>query len=788
MTSIQAIVRLFRRHSGLSLLSILTLGLGIGLATVLFSIVYGLVLRPLPFPGGDRLVAVQLEGDRIPAGRFLRWREETAAFEILAAHSSVYSYVTGTEGGTRTYAGAEISPDFFRLVDISPALGRSPTPEDSKPGAVPVAWVSHQVWQEAFGGRPDVLGQSVRISRELFTVVGVMPEGFQFPQIHGVWMPLTLSSDLAPDEGRAVEVVGRLGEGVSPAQAQEELNLRLRGMDVAPGTPAPTVRVEPFVAAHTDPTLLRTVPLMALAVLGVLLIACVNVANLFLGRILEQRHELAVAAALGASRFRLAVRTLGEILVITTLAGLLGLLLAQGGIRLFNGLMEPAGVFRTFWAQVKMEPAVALFTVPVAMLACILAAVLPWIHVLRTDPAVVLREYSAGSGHGVGPVTRGLVVAEVALACTLLILAGLMIHSVGALRAADYGFEPEDLLTARVSVAQDPDVDDERARAFFDTLAQTLETDGRLERVGFASSIPTRVSFWAPLAMEGGLEGPERIRWLVVSEGYFDALDVEILTGRLVVESEGDSEAVLVNASFAALFPGQVLLGRKVKLGGDDAPWRTVVGVVQDVTMGPLGEEESQAMVYLPLSQMPRPSMEMLVETKGDPVSLIPTLEASVRALDPLATVFYVIPMEEVLRRRHWLHEALAALFTVFGFVALTLSVVGLGGVIAVIARSRRWEYAIRLALGAEPSRILAGVLGSAVLQAGLGLGVGLGLAIGLSRIVSSRVFGVETSEPTIYVGVVLVVLLAAVLASLTPAIRAARTDPGKVLRETGSF
>lgn len=788
MTSIQAIVRLFRRHSWLSLLSILTLGLGIGLATVLFSIVYGLVLRPLPFPEADRLVAVELEDDRIPLGRFLQWQEETTSFEILVAHSSAYSYVTGTQGGTRTYGGAQISPDFLKLVEVSPEVGRPPSPDDSQPGAVPVAWISHRVWQELFEGRPDVLGQPVRISSELYTVAGVMPEGFRFPQIHDVWTPLTLSPGLAPDEGRSVNVVGRLAEGVSPTQAQEELNLRLRGMDEAPGTPAPGVRVQPFVAAHTDPTLLRTVPLMALAVLGVLLIACVNVANLFLGRILEQRHELAVAAALGASRFRLAARTLGEILAITTLAGLLGLLLAEGGIRLFNGLMEPAGVFRAFWAQVKMEPAVAFFTVPVAILACILAAVLPWIHVLRTDPAVVLREYSAGSGHGVGPVTRGLVVAEVAVACSLLILAGLMIHSVGTLLAADYGFEPEDLLTARVSVAQDPDVDDERSRAFFETLAQILEADGRVESVGFASSIPTRVSFWAPLAMEGGLEGPERIRWLVVSQGYFDALDVEILTGRMVVEGEGDSEVVLVNASFAALFPGQVLLGRKVKLGGDDAPWRTVVGVVQDVTMGPLGEEESQAMIYLPLSQMPRPSMEMLVETKGDPASLIPTVEASIRELDPLATVFYVMPMEEVLRRRHWLHEALAALFTVFGFVALTLSVVGLGGVIAVIARSRRWEYAIRLALGAEPSRILAGVLSSAVLQAGLGLGVGLVLAAGLSRIVSSRVSGVETSEPTIYVGVVLVVLLAAVLAALAPAILAARTDPRKVLRQTGSL
>lgn len=781
MNPFRALSRLFRRQPGLSLLAILTLGVGIGLATVMFSIVYGLVLRPLPFPGSDRLVAVQVEDDPIRTGRFLQWQRESRSFETLAAHSSVYAYVTGTQGGTRTYGGAEISPDLLELTGVSPILGRLPTPEDSEPGAHPVAWISHRVWQELFGERPDVLGQPVRIRREIHTVVGVLPEGFRFPQIHDVWTPLTLPYDLNAEEGEWVELVGRLRPGVSPVEAEGELRSGLRnGADV---------RVESFVPAHTDPMVRRAVPLMGLAVLGVLAIACANVANLFLVRILRQRHELAVGAALGASRWRLAARTLGEILALTVLAGALGLLLAEGGIRLFNGLMEPTGAFEAFWAEVKMEPAVALFTIPVAVLACILAATLPWMRVLRTDPSTVLREHSGGSaGRGVGRVSRGLVVAEVALACGLLVLAGLTIQSVEDLRSTDHGFDSTDLLTARVSLAQDPEVDDDRSRGFFDRLARRLEADGRVERVGFASSIPTRVSFWSPWTLEGGGDLPERIRWLVVSDGYFDALDLDVVAGRGLAETAGSSEdpkVVVVNASFAGSRAFGNPLGRKIRIGGDDAPWRTIVGIVPDVTMGQLGDEESQAMVYLPLSQNPRPSMEMLVETRGDPDSLIPTLEASVRSVEPLATVFYSMSMEEVLRRRHWLHEALATLFSVFGLVALGLSAVGLGGVVAVLARSRRREHGIRLTLGAAPSRILRGVLGSALLQTVLGLGIGWTLAVALARLVASRVFGVVTWAPGVYGGVTLALLLAGVSAAWVPAIRAARTEPREVLRES---
>lgn len=241
----------------------------------------------------------------------------------------------------------------------------------------------------------------------------------------------------------------------------------------------------------------------------------------------------------------------------------------------------------------------------------------------------------------------------------------------------------------------------------------------------------------------------------------------------------------MVNEAFAALFPsGLDPLGRKVRLGGEDGAWRTIVGVVPDVTMGPLGEQTSQAMVYLPLPQMARPSMEMLVETTGEPTFLIPMLEKTVREIEPLATVFYAMPMEEVLRRRHWLHEALATLFSVFGVVALTLSAVGLGGIVAVLARARRREHGIRIAIGALPHRGLRQVLTSALRQVGLGLLIGLALAGLLGRLVSSRVFGVELWDPAVYGSVLLVVLLAGVLAVLTPAIQAARVDPSEVLRD----
>lgn len=781
MTYARAFTRLLRRQPGLSLLAVLTLGLGIGLATVLFSIVYGLVLRPLPFPDADRLVAVQLDGGSVDAGSFRRWEEEAATFEEMAAFSMSYFFVTGTTGGTQTHAGAEVTADFLKLVRVSPVIGRPLLPEDMVPGAAPVAVISHQVWQDLLGGRADVLGQSVRINRILHTVIGVMPRHFEFPHSQGVWRPLALSGVSAPGQGPSVEVVGRLREGVETSQAEQEL-ARLAD--------AKGVNVEPFVRAHTDRRVRRALPLMAVAVLGVLLIACVNVANLFLVRVLRQRHELAVAAALGADRFRMPARILGEILGLTGLGAILGLILAQAGIWMFNAAMEPAGVFDAFWAEVKMEPTVALFTLPVAIVACALAAALPILHVLRTEPAAVLREHSGGSSSPiVGLVSRGLVLTEVALACGLLVLAGLMIESVANLRGPEEGFDSKDLLTARISIFQDAEMDADGALAFFNELTDALEADRRIERVGFATSIPTRGSFWSPLNVEGGVESsPERIRWLVVSDGFFEALDVPILAGRDIERTDIAlfPEVAIINQSFAdRFFPGRSPVGRRLRFPGDDTPWKTIVGVVPNLTMGDVDDEQSPAAVYLPLAQEPRSSMEAVLEvTHGEPASLIPTLESKVTEVEPLATVFYAMPMDEVLRRRHWLHEALATSFTVFGLVALVLSAVGLGGIVAVVARSNRRAHGIRLALGASPGRILSAVLRSALLQATIGLGIGLILAAFLARWISSQVFGVEAWEPTVYGGVVLVLLVTTILAVLAPAIRAAKTEPKEVLRE----
>lgn len=781
MSYVRAFFRLLRHQPGLSLAAILTLGLGIALATTLSGIVYGLLLRPLPFPDADRLVAIRIEGGAIDAGRFRQWEEHAAAFENLAAYSMSYFFVTGTTGGTQAHPGAEITLGFLDLLPVSPSRGRLFLPEDMVPGAAPVALVSHRVWHELFGGRPDILGQPLRINRELHTVVGVMPRGFAFPHSQEVWRPLILPSGVAPGQGPSVEVVGRLRQGTTISQAAKSLNR---------WEESPRVRVEQFVDAHTDPRVRRALPLMGMAVLGILLIACVNVALLFLVRVLRQRHELAVAAALGAGRLRLPMRTVTEILGITGLGTLVGLGLAQGGIRLFQASMEPAGVFEPFWAQVQLDPAVVGFTLLIAVAASLLAAALPILHIQRTDPAAILREYSAGgSSRGVGRLSRALVLVELVLACSLLVPAGLMVVSVHELRGDVEGFDAEDLLTARVSIFQDEEAAGDGSLSFFQELTETLEADRRVERVAFASSIPTRGSFWSPLVVEGSVEAtPERVRWLVVSDGLFEALDVPILVGRGLAKTDIAlfSNVAVVNTSFAdRFFPGQSSIGRRFQFPRDEAPWITIVGVVPDLVMGDVGDAQGQAAVYLPLAQNPRSSMEMVIEaTSSRPASLISTLETSVAEIDPLATVFFTRPMDEVLHRRHWLHEALAAVFSVFGVVALLLSAVGLGGIVALAARSRRREYGIRLALGARPTGIVGNVLRSAALQTAVGLGIGLMLAVAIARLVASRVFGVDAWEPAVYLGVIVALFVATTSATLVPAIRAARTSPSEVLRE----
>lgn len=788
-------LRLLRREPGLSLLCVLTLSLGIALCTTLFSILQGVIFRPLRVEGGDRLYSIGLnrpfgEGSSwlVDPALFAAWRERQGAVEHLAAFRMHYAFVSG-DHGTRTYGAAEVTPEFFELLGVTPLVGRTFEPGE---GEDPVALVSSQVWRDLFEGDAPVIGASLVIDRQPRTVVGVLPADFAFPVNQHVWLPARLPSSVTPGTEEPVLVIGKLRPGTSRGQARDELTAaitvapELRKLRQGEGT---KVAIEPYVVAHTDQRFRLAATPMLGAVLGVLLIACSNVTVLFLARAVRRSRQAAIAVAVGATRSRLVAQVFVESLVLSLLGGAVGLALAGGGVALFNRIMEPSDFLQGFWIDVRLDPQAVLFVLALTVLTAVLAGILPALWVSATDPGRALRGGGTGgiSGRSASRKGRALVIAELAVTCALLIAAALMAQTIFSLRSVDPGFDEHGVLTGRVSIAQRPNSDPASSLRFFRELDARLERLPNVRRVAFASTMPTRGSFWGDVEIEGGQDAePQRTRWLVVSPGFFDVFDVGLIEGRDFEPIDIlTPEVAIVNQTFADRFmDGDHVLGRRLRLQHvREGRWFAVVGVVPDLLMGTVGDKRSEAAVYLPHMALPRASMEVAVKTHGSPISIARVLEREVADTDPLATSFYIMTMEEILNRRHWVYDAFARLFAVFGLVAFALSTIGLYGTLSYNSRSRLREYGVRLALGARPIDLLRGVVQMALVQVGIGLLLGIVLAALLAKLLSTLLFGVTPWSLSAYVLVAALMFGAGLAAAIRPARRAARTDPTAVLR-----
>jgi predicted permease len=797
--------RLLARQPGSTAVVVATFALGIGLSGTMFCLVHG-ASRQLPFPDPSRLVHLErsipsqgLPGVEAPIHDVLDWSARQRSLEGLAAFHTGGADLSGAGLPPERYRAAFVSAGALPLLRVEPLLGRGFQPGEDAPGAEPVALLGYAVWRGRFGGDPGVVGRPVRIDGRAVTVVGVMPEGFRFPLREDLWLPLRIDALALPrGEGRLLEVFGRLRRGVSLDQARRDLDGVARQLAAEhPETNAGVgIAIKPYVEEFVPREVRGLLWTMLGAVLGVLLVACANVANLILARALLRGQEMAVRAALGAGRGAIARQVLVEALLAAA-AGLVGgLVFAGAAVALFRSAV--AATDPPFWVQFRLDVPALAWSAGAALVAALLAAWVPALQAAGQDPGEVLRGAGrGGSGFRMGRAVRALVVGEIAVTLALLAAAGLMIRTISNLRALDYGFPPAEVLTARLELPAADDPTGEARRRFAAELLGRLEALPGVRGAALTSHLPVTPAGATRLAVEGRAAArPEDLpvaRQVAVSPGFLATLGLAPLAGRgFGGEDREDGLAVaLLDAGLAArLFPrspgvpGKSAVGRHVRIGDGRRwePWRAIVGVVPDLYPAGPGVRDAGG-VYIPLAQSDAADLHLMLRPAGAPLASAGAVRREVRGLDPGLAVGSVATLAEVIRRETWHYGVFGTLFLVFGGAALFLAAVGLGGVMAFAIARRTHEIGVRRAMGAGTGAIGRLVLGQAGTQVAAGLALGLVLALPLARAIRFVLFGVEPWDAPTFLGIAAVLVAACFAACLLPLARAVRIDPAAALR-----
>lgn len=794
--------RQLRRNPTFTAVVVVTLALGIGANTAIFSVVDGILLRPLPFPDSHELVNVWSDVTRRggPDDEWLSYanyhdlRESSRTLGALGAWGGLRPTWTDPEQPRQLLAARVTEGMFSRVLDVSPALGRTFAPRDDEPDAPPVALLSHAFWETAFGADPSVLGRNLTLNERPVEVIGVMPEGFRppfYPDAH-LWMPVAADVTQAADRrgGFSWRAVGRLAGNASLEAARAELGEL--GARLEREYPESNTDMTFTAVALRDDLVAeaRTGLLVLLGAVGfVLLVACVNVANLLMARASARGSELALRSALGAGSGRLTRQLLTESLALALLGGAAGVAVAFLGTDLLVSL-APDGTPRL--DEVAVDGRVLVFTAVITVAAGLGFGLVPALRAGGRDLHAALREGGRGGLGTAGSRLRGaLVSGQVALALVLLVGAGLLIQSLDNLRTADLGFRPEGVVTAQINFPPTRYRDAESRMEFYRALEEGLDALPGVESVGSTSTVPLTgfdgdISFnveGRPLSEPGRYDAA----WLrQVTPGYFGTMGIEIVVGRGFEPTDGPDAGpvVIVNETLAQrFFPNESPVGRRVNLGSPEDPnWRVIVGVAGDIRNFGIREGSRNAM-YLPYFQATAGYVFPAVRSSGPPESVGPGIRRVVAELDPSLAVARVRAMEELVRAEVAPDRFVSVLLSLFAGLALVLAVVGLYGVVSYGVQRRLREMGVRMALGAGGSRIGALVVGRTLALVGVGLVLGIGAAVALSGLVERLLFGVSGTDPRTYAGVALVLGAAGLAAAALPAVRAARLDIVRVLQ-----
>jgi putative ABC transport system permease protein len=802
--------RSLRKAPSTTLIVVLTLALGIGANVAIFSVINGVILKPLEYPQPGELVLITSQFPTLGFDQFwisppeyMEYREWNESFTEVGGYRVGEVSVVGSDQPLRVRAGNVTAP-FFRVMGVEPLLGRVFTEEEDLPGAEPVVVLSHELWQNALGGDESWIGRRLDVNGEPSTVIGVMPPGFDVEEERvEVWVPVGLDPANRQNRGsHFLYLVGRLKQGVDLAAARSELDTliaswkdRVGGDTHVPNPEFHRLQIEPLheeVVGDTRPALMALLG----AVAFVLLIACANVANLMLARSEERQRELAIRNSMGASRWRLVRLLLLESVLLALLGAVLGVVVGQLGLQALLAA-SPDSLPRT--DDVTLDPVVLGFALLLAVGTGLLFGLAPALQIRVLRLFSVLKEggqRASASGSRLW-LRRGLVVTEMALAVGLVVASGLMLRSLDRLLEVDAGFDPEGLVTFRLYLPASSYADGVATTAFFDRLFASLDELPGIEAVGAASGLP-------PLrdvnANDMEFEGIERTEegpphnidyWQFASASYLETMGIDVLEGRGFEPRDGAESPMvaLVNQKAAETWwPDQSPIGRRMRPGGfDDGPWFTIVGVVEDVKQRGLDAEAGTESYFLQsqvstVGFVPR-TMNVLVRTGLPLDSIADELRRRVWSIDPALPVASLQSMEEVFGTSIARSRFLTLLISIFGVLALALAAIGIYGVMSYAVAERAQELGIRIALGADRRRILRLVLEQGLVLVLVGLVVGVGAALGLSRLLDTLLYGVDAADPATYAAVLGLLGLVALVACAVPALRATRVDPLTVLR-----
>ena len=801
--------RILLRNPGFSVTVILLLALGIGANTAIFSVVDAVLLRPLPYQDPSRIMQIWhvppaksfpgLSLFSVSPANYLDWRSMNHSFEDMAAFGGARFNVGGKERPESIQA-APVAPGFFSILRVQPILGRGFTPDDDRPGHGHVVVLGNTLWRERYGADPAVIGQKIVLDGEPYTILGVMPPKFKYPSWAQLWTPLAWT-----DEKRAVRgnhnylVIGRLKPGIDIRAAQAELSaISTRLEQLYPeddkGWGAKILTLREQTVGDVRPALL----LLLGAVGFVLLIACANVANLVLGKILARKKEIAIRSALGATRFAILRQVLAETVLLSLAGGALGLFLASFGTKLIVKFLADR---LPRFAEITLDGSVLAFTAFLALFSGVLAGILPALRFTKADVNEALKQGQNRGSSDSGSKTRGLlVVSEVALSLVLLVGAGLMVRTLYQLSNVRPGFDANGQLTMTVSIPSNKFTTPVAYIAFFERVLEQVRATPGVDSAAVIDDLPMGDGgSHQPVSIEGQpvvpmADQPE-VDVRLISPGYLRTMRIPLLSGRDLTDSDvaGRTPTVLISESMAKRFwPNENPLGKHLTMTFYPGVAREIVGVVGNVKLDSLDETRPTETIYWPLDQTFAPPgepwrsfpMSLTVRTSIDPMSAVSAVTAAVHQVDPETPVTEVLTMNQLISNSLSPQRSNMLLLAAFAGLALVLTAVAIYSVLSYAVRRRVREIGIRMALGASHADVLKMVLADGMKPILLGVGIGFAVALALGRVVSSLIYGVRPTDPLTFATVASLLIAVGVLATIVPAYRATRVEPVRTLRD----
>ena len=789
-------VRVLLKSYAFTFVVVLTLALGIGANTAIFSFANGILLRPLPYPQSDRLAVIdetfKREEGPMPVSypNFLDWREQNTVFEDVAVHFGTTRFALSGAGEPVEIRGSRITHGLMEILRISPQLGRTFTAEEDRPEQDAVVILGYELWQKNFGGDPNILGKQIVLSNRSRTIVGVMPRGFRFPEISELWVPLALTPQMFTRTDHGLTSIARLKDGVTLGQAQSEMdNIAARIEQQNPVTNEG--RGVKITSLRDDLSgSYREALLILLGVVGfVLLVACVNVANLMLARATARQKEFALRAALGASRWRIVRQLLVESLLLAVAGGALGFALSLWALHL---LLSAIPIQLPFWMDFSIDFRVLAFSLGITLLTAIIFGAIPALQTSRVDLNDTLKEGGRGAIGFRGRSRSMLVVTEIALSLVLLVGAGLMIQSFMRLRQVNIGLDAKNVFTAMVILPRAKYREPQQRITFFKQLVERVRGLPGVESAGATGTLPLNGNNWGrSLTVEGypvlRVGQAPSIQHTVVTPGYFRTMGITLLAGRDFADTDtADAlKVTIVDDRLARHYwPNESAIGKRIRFGPpeNNEPWHTIIGVVKSVRHERV-QSDTEESVYLSHLEIPVANLTVVARTTSDPHDVTAAVRREVAQLDPDQPISEIATMEEVIAESIWQPRLYATLFAVFAGGALILALIGIYGVMAFLVQTRTHEIGIRMALGATARDVFKLIVGRGMKLTVFGVVIGVAGAIALTRLMHSLLFNTSATDPFTFVAIAILLSVAAFLACYIPARRAARVDPLTALR-----